>query len=121
MDGTMDSMRRSHRGAQPTRAGHFGNNTCLAAGAASPGPCARYHATHACCAHVCCAALCTALTWLPQNDFRRVKIGGSSHHLEGELLAEVAPIDAWLDKWEAYVRQVREGSQWICAHVWVHT
>jgi hypothetical protein len=41
------------------------------------------------------------------NDFRGVKIGTESHHLEGEDLAEVVPIDAWLDKWEAYVRQVR--------------
>lgn len=87
--------------AQPTR--HFGTITCLAGGAASPGPCAPRPTKHACCAHACCAAL----TLPPQNDFRRVKIGGSSHHLEGELLAEVAPIDAWLDKWEAYVRQVR--------------
>lgn len=41
------------------------------------------------------------------NDFRGIRIGIDSHHLEGELLAEVAPIDAWLDKWEAYVRQIR--------------
>lgn len=32
---------------------------------------------------------------------------GGDLKLEGAAAAELAPIDAWLDKWEAYVRQVR--------------